>query len=120
MRRGLAATHMVYGVAQTINAANLLMFKAMRAAKQLSNAAVQILIDRVIEGHVGQGMDLHWSRQTQVPTEADYFAMVDGSESEHEPLCEQILTSLVQRPVGCSSSSPNSCIPKQRSTKTSI
>ncbi|KAK6084429.1 polyprenyl synthetase [Seiridium cupressi] len=78
LRRGLPATHTVFGVNQTINSANLLMFKALRAAESLSPAAVRIFIERMIEGHIGQGMDLYWTYHTEIPTEEEYFVMVDG------------------------------------------
>lgn len=80
LRRGLPATHTVFGMNQTINSANLLMFKAAKAAASLSLEAVNIFNDRIIEGHVGQGLDLHWTFHTKVPTEEEYFAMVDGSK----------------------------------------
>ena len=34
----------------------------------------------LLEGHIGQGMDLRWKHQTKIPTEKEYFAMVDGSK----------------------------------------
>lgn len=80
LRRGFPATHTIFGVNRTINAANLIMFKAVKAAASLSPEAANILTDRMIEGHIGQGMDLHWTFHTEVPTEEEYFAMVDGSE----------------------------------------
>lgn len=81
LRRGLPATHTVFGINQTINSANLLVFKALRAAESLSPTAVRIFTERIIEGHIGQGMDLYWTYHTQIPTEEEYFVMVDGSES---------------------------------------
>ncbi|KAI0126433.1 isoprenoid synthase domain-containing protein [Xylariales sp. AK1849] len=78
LRRGLPATHTVFGINQTINSANLLMFKALKAAESLSPAAVRIFIERVIEGHIGQGLDLYWAYHTEIPTEEEYFVMVDG------------------------------------------
>jgi geranylgeranyl pyrophosphate synthase len=78
----MPAAHTLYGVAQTINAANLSMFKALKLATSLSSAAVQIFTDSLIDEHIGQGMDLHWKFQTSIPSEGDYFAMVDGSKSK--------------------------------------
>jgi geranylgeranyl pyrophosphate synthase len=77
----MPAAHTLFGVAQTINAANLLMFKALKLATSLSPAAVQIFTDSLIDEHIGQGMDLHWKFQTKIPSEEDYFTMVDGSKS---------------------------------------
>ncbi|KAJ9489820.1 hypothetical protein VN97_g3432 [Penicillium thymicola] len=69
---------MVFGVSQTINSANLLLLRAFKAAMTLSSNAAAIFATRLIEGHVGQGMDLYWTNQTKVPTEQEYFTMIDG------------------------------------------
>lgn len=58
------------------------MFKAVKAAASLSPDAANILTDRIIEGHLGQGLDLQWTFHTELPTEEEYFAMVDGSKLE--------------------------------------
>ncbi|KAK8133580.1 hypothetical protein PG984_005592 [Apiospora sp. TS-2023a] len=78
LRRGLPAAHMVFGVGQTINASNLVFIKALQLAESLSPAAVRIVLERMLDGHIGQGLDLHWTHHTDVPTEEDYFTMVDG------------------------------------------
>ncbi|KAI9710434.1 MAG: hypothetical protein M1828_002164 [Chrysothrix sp. TS-e1954] len=78
MRRGFPATHAIFGAPQTINTANLLMVKAIKSAESLSPVAVTILINRLIDGHMGQGMDLRWSHHTLIPDKDEYFAMVDG------------------------------------------
>ncbi|UZP36774.1 hypothetical protein NXS19_004590 [Fusarium pseudograminearum] len=78
LRRGYPATHVVFGVNQTINSASLLMLKALKAAESLSSRASRMLLDLLIEGHIGQGMDLYWTYHTSVPTEEEYFTMVDG------------------------------------------
>lgn len=46
----------------------------------LSSTAVQIFTERIIEAHIGQGLDLYWAHHTKVPTEEEYFTMVDGSK----------------------------------------
>ncbi|KAM0347287.1 hypothetical protein ACHAPU_004806 [Fusarium lateritium] len=78
LRRGFPSTHVVFGVNQTINTAGLLMFKALKAAESLSTRATRLVVDTLLEAHIGQGMDLYWSHHTAVPTEAEYFTMVDG------------------------------------------
>ncbi|KAF5549999.1 Terpenoid synthase [Fusarium mexicanum] len=77
-RRGYPATHVVFRVNQTINSASLLMLKASKAVESLSSRASRMLLDLLIEGHIGQGMDLYWTYHTSVPTEEEYFTMVDG------------------------------------------
>ena len=57
------------------------MLKALKAAESLSSRASRMLLDLLIEGHIGQGMDLYWTYHTFVPTEEEYFTMVDGSKS---------------------------------------
>ncbi|KAG0653107.1 Geranylgeranyl pyrophosphate synthase [Hyphodiscus hymeniophilus] len=78
LRRGFPATHVIFGVNQTINSANLLIMKALKAAEALSSPSLRILLERLIEGHIGQGMDLYWTHHTIIPTEEEYFTMVDG------------------------------------------
>lgn len=60
------------------------MFKASKAAASLSLEALNIFTDKIIEGHIGQGLDLRWTFHTEVPTEEEYFSMVDGSK--HSPI----------------------------------
>ncbi|KAF1946549.1 terpenoid synthase, partial [Clathrospora elynae] len=78
LRRGSPSTHVVFGVARTINSANLLILKASKVAQSLSATALKMFTERVIENHIGQGMDLYWTQQTHSPTEEEYFIMVDG------------------------------------------
>ena len=42
LRRGYPSTHTVFGVGQTINSANLILIKALKAAESLSHKAVAI------------------------------------------------------------------------------
>lgn len=42
LRRGFPATHIVFGISQTINSANMLLFKALNAVQSISPAAVRI------------------------------------------------------------------------------
>ncbi|KAJ5122065.1 hypothetical protein N7448_003196 [Penicillium atrosanguineum] len=78
LRRGSPATHTIFGISQTINSANLLLMKALKAVTTLSPSAVSIFTNSLIEGHIGQGMDLYWTHQTNIPTREEYFTMVDG------------------------------------------
>ncbi|CAG7927668.1 unnamed protein product [Penicillium olsonii] len=71
LRGGSPATHMVFGIGQTINSANIVLLKAVQAAMSLSANAATLLTNRLIEGHIGQGVDLHWANQTKIPTEEE-------------------------------------------------
>lgn len=84
-----------------------MMMQAVKCAQSLSPVAVSIVIgtyegfskdrddkadfstDRLIEGHLGQGMDIYWTAQYSIPTMADYFSMVDGSMCLLSPSTEQ-------------------------------
>jgi geranylgeranyl pyrophosphate synthase len=57
------------------------MFKALEAAHSLSTTAYKHFTKCVVGSHIGQGMDLQWTQQTYVPTEEEYFTMVDGSKT---------------------------------------
>jgi len=94
LRRGFPSTHTVFGIPQTINTANLVMFKALKVASTLSPAAMTLVTDRIIEAHLGQGMDLHWTRQTELPSEKEYFAMVDGSKLSIRVSCVEVACKL--------------------------
>lgn len=92
LRRGMPSAHTLFGVGQTINAANLMMFKSLKLAASLSPDAVRICTDKVIDEHIGQGIELLWTFQTQVPSEEDYFRMVDGSKlAPHPSFSPQLL-----------------------------
>ncbi|RBQ68210.1 hypothetical protein FVER14953_21058 [Fusarium verticillioides] len=93
LRRGFPATHVVFGVNQTINSASLLMLKALKTAESLSSRASRMLLDLLIEGHIGQGMDLHWTYHTSVPTEEEYFTMVDGKTGSLFTLLAELMRS---------------------------
>lgn len=72
----------------------------------LSHQAADIFTTRLLEGHIGQGMDLHWTNQTKVPTEDEYFTMIDGSKfnqlpHQHSPLARILIATLYQKPAVC-------------------
>ena len=56
------------------------MLKTLKAAGSLSKRSARIVMDRLLDGHIGQGLDLFWTYHTATPTEEEYFAMVDGSK----------------------------------------
>lgn len=85
LRRGVPVAHHVFGQAQTINASNYIMFKALDKVMELdaSNTTnssgpspVQIYMEEMLNLHRGQGMDLYWRETYHCPTEEEYRDMV--------------------------------------------
>lgn len=77
LRRGLPVAHAVYGVASTINSANLVYFDALRECHELrSQVAETAFTEELIRLHWGQGFEIHWRDHLQCPTESDYKKMV--------------------------------------------
>ncbi|PWY80802.1 terpenoid synthase [Aspergillus sclerotioniger CBS 115572] len=69
LRRGCPATYRVFGVPQTINAATFALTLAFEKAAPLMQ------IEEVRNLHLGQAMDLHWTRCGQCPTITEYMEM---------------------------------------------
>ncbi|GKZ46578.1 hypothetical protein AbraIFM66951_009707 [Aspergillus brasiliensis] len=78
LRRGKPAVHTIFGVGQTINSACYQINNALRLCLQLSPSAGLIFSDQLAHLFTGQAHDLHWARHKRIPTEEDYFRMVDG------------------------------------------
>ncbi|KAI1121482.1 geranylgeranyl diphosphate synthase [Nemania abortiva] len=77
LRRGVPVAHSIFGVAQTINSANLAYFIAQRELEQLSSPlAFSIYTEELVNLHRGQGMELHWREKVYCPTEYEYIQMV--------------------------------------------
>lgn len=99
VRRGLACAHVKYGVALTINAGNLMYFMALKRAVtslpdlwlrhhgksnnvNVQNDAYTILVDEMLNLHVGQGLDIYWRDslakiwENELPSVAEYLDMV--------------------------------------------
>ncbi|RDA94543.1 hypothetical protein CP533_2747 [Ophiocordyceps camponoti-saundersi (nom. inval.)] len=79
LRRGKPATHILFGIPQTINSANYLFAITLSQLSNLSSRkAHSIFASELRNLHLGQGMDLHWTSQVHCPTEAEYMTMIDG------------------------------------------
>lgn len=77
LRRGVPVAHNIFGVAQTINSANYVYFRALQELVKLDNPkCLVIYTDELLNLHRGQGMDLYWRENIACPTEADYLEMV--------------------------------------------
>ncbi|KAL4790061.1 terpenoid synthase [Aspergillus venezuelensis] len=92
LRRGKPCTHMLYGNAQTINAANYAFVSAFAEVQKLhSPSATAILIREVQNMHRGQSLDLSWKYHTYCPTIDEYMMMVDNKTGAMFRLCVQLM-----------------------------
>ncbi|KAK7972508.1 geranylgeranyl diphosphate synthase [Apiospora saccharicola] len=79
LRRGRPATHVVFGMSQTINSATFQYVQAIAELQNLANPlCLGIFIDEMSSLFVGQGLDLYWTNKGQCPSVGDYLQMVDG------------------------------------------
>ncbi|KAF2264815.1 terpenoid synthase [Lojkania enalia] len=77
LRRGIPVANSIFGVAQTINSANYVYFKALQELMLMSNPKlIEIFTEELLNLHRGQGMDLYWRDSLTCPSEADYLEMV--------------------------------------------
>ncbi|OQE24183.1 hypothetical protein PENFLA_c010G06962 [Penicillium flavigenum] len=77
LRRGHPVAHVVFGVAQTINAANYAYFLQQERLNEINDPrAFHIFTQALLDLHIGQGMDLYWRDALVCPTEAEYTRMV--------------------------------------------
>ncbi|KAF2468860.1 terpenoid synthase [Lindgomyces ingoldianus] len=77
LRRGIPVANSIFGVAQTINSANYVYFKALQDLAHLANPKlIEIFTEELLNLHRGQGMDLYWRDSLTCPSEADYLEMV--------------------------------------------
>jgi geranylgeranyl diphosphate synthase, type III len=79
LRRGLPVSHSIFGIPQTINAANYAFFLAQQELPRLGDvAAFEIFTEELLQLHRGQGMDIYWRDASTCPTEEEYFTMVSN------------------------------------------
>jgi len=81
LRRGKPAAHIVYGTPKTITSANYVYFLIMEKVlnefpPEQQEGALRIAIDQILEGHIGQGMDIYWRDKWICPTEEEYKKMI--------------------------------------------
>lgn len=82
LRRGFPVSHLIYGVPQTINTANLVYFLAIQDILKLGiPGMVEICTEELIHLHEGQGIELYWRDSLTCPTELEYIDMVNNSKS---------------------------------------
>jgi geranylgeranyl diphosphate synthase type 3 len=73
LRRGQPVAHAIFGVPQTINAANYVYFIALERTIALNHPkAVEVFTEQLLELHRGQGMEIYWRDNFICPSEAQY------------------------------------------------
>nr|GAT56735.1 farnesyltranstransferase [Mycena chlorophos] len=84
LRRGKPVAHKIYGIPQTINAANYMYFVAFEELARIEEPPgisqimlSQILTSELLKLHRGQGLDILWRDSLQCPTEDEYIDMVN-------------------------------------------
>ncbi|KAM6494862.1 Isoprenoid synthase domain containing protein [Amanita muscaria] len=83
LRRGNPVAHKIYGVAQTINAANYAYFLAYKELGALRNEMTTpseldaIVTTELLSLHRGQGLDILWRDTLSCPSEEEYISMVN-------------------------------------------
>ncbi|KAM4067158.1 polyprenyl synthetase domain-containing protein [Hirsutella rhossiliensis] len=79
LRRGLPVSHSIFGIAQTINAANYAFFLVQQELPKLGDPrAYEVFTEELLNLHRGQGMDIYWRDASICPTEQEYFTMVSN------------------------------------------
>lgn len=79
LRRGFPVAHNIFGIPQTINAANYMSFVALRELQELhSPRAISVFAEELVNLYRGQGMDLFWRDTLTCPSEDDYLEMVSN------------------------------------------
>lgn len=70
--------HSIFGIAQTINSANLIYFQAQAELSKLPNwqNAVKAFEEELICLHRGQGMELYWRDTFTLPKMDQYLQMI--------------------------------------------
>ena len=101
-RRGKLCAHKIYGIGSTINAGNLMYFKAWELLMKLEsdnnnnnnngNELNKIFVNSMIKLHIGQGKEIYWRNNKICPSEEEYLEMVIGKTSELFKLCVLILS----------------------------
>jgi geranylgeranyl pyrophosphate synthase len=80
LRRGMPATHKVFGQAQTINSANYLIIRVLDEVRQLNGIrCMDAFIEEMQNLFIGQSFDLYWTRNGVCPSEAEYLEMINKS-----------------------------------------
>ncbi|KAF3220122.1 hypothetical protein TWF106_006863 [Orbilia oligospora] len=78
VRKGVPATHMVFGIAQAINTENMLLVKSYRELQKLSPEGIKLYLEELCDLYTGQGHDLHAIFKAECPTVSELLRTIDG------------------------------------------
>ncbi|KAI0395376.1 terpenoid synthase [Xylariaceae sp. FL0594] len=80
LRRGKPATHVVFGLAQTVNSATYQIVEVVsRSLQRYGEAFTNVVLEEMKNILVGQGVDLFWTHDVvSSPSVDEYLHMVDG------------------------------------------
>jgi geranylgeranyl diphosphate synthase type 3 len=81
LRRGSPTAHTIYGVASTLNSANYVYFLALEKIRKyfppdIVYEAVDVFSNKMLELHLGQGLEIYWRDNFVCPTENEYIDMI--------------------------------------------
>lgn len=92
LRRGQPVAHKMFGIPQSVNAANYVYFLAYKELAKLRREEEVarivgarpldfVVTDELLNMHRGQGSEILWRDMLQCPTEEEYISMVNNSTS---------------------------------------
>jgi geranylgeranyl diphosphate synthase type 3 len=82
LRRGIPVAHSIYGVANTISAVNLLIFKTLEALMSLNHPEViKIFTDVLLDVSGGQALEIYWRENYICPSVREYQEMTKRSKN---------------------------------------
>ncbi|KAF2745997.1 terpenoid synthase [Sporormia fimetaria CBS 119925] len=103
LRRGIPVANSIYGIAQTINSANYVYFKALQEITEMRNPAlISIFTEELLNLHRGQGMELYWRDSLTCPSEADYLEMVGNKTGGLFRLAIKLMQAESEIDIDCS------------------
>ena len=113
MRRGIKASHMIYGIPMTINSANYMYFKALECTRHLATYGMLDFRESVYMGmqaelltifeeelknlHRGQALELHWRDSHVTPSVEMYFEMATNKTGGLFRLACRLLEEVAER-----------------------
>ena len=79
LRRNKECAHKVYGIPLSLNAGYLTVFKILNEMNKdisISNELKHKIIENIYFSHIGQGMDIYYTKTKIIPTMEDYYKMI--------------------------------------------